>query len=134
MSEQNGLATRDSVLAASRRRFTEVVVPGGSRVRIRSITEGERSDWESAMLDPRGRPKRAAMRRWKVGLIVLCVVDADGNPLFSAGDIDGLMQVDSAITNRLFDACQEHCGVSDDDVEALEKNSAATSDAASPSD
>lgn len=118
----NGYTSRDAFLGARKRRYRDIILPDGSKLRIQSITERERSEWESHVKVKRGQITRESLVMLRARLICLCVVDEDGNPLFRPDDASQMLSVDSAITNRLFEACQEHCGISDADVEGLEKN------------
>lgn len=128
MSETNGFADRDSLLKNTARRFGVYPLPSGGKVRVRNLTELERQEYELAALDRKGQLVREGLRTSKCRLIVLCVVDGEGNPILSDADIPVLQQQDSLITNALADICQSHCGISDADLESLEKNSAEIAD------
>ncbi len=126
MSEGNGYATRDAFLGPAKRRFTEAEVEGLGKVRIRSLTELERSKFEASMRAKNGEVSNLKLVDMKARLIVLCVVDGDGNPLLTHRDIDQILQQDSEVTNEVVDQIQEHCGFTKSDIEELEKNCAAT--------
>lgn len=115
-------ASRESILAAPKRRFTTVDIPEWGCFRIRSLTELERSRFEASIRDKKGQVSNSKLLDLKCRLIVLCVVDADGNTILTDADIPALREQDSRRTNTLVDAIQEHCGFSDSDVEELEKN------------
>ena len=132
MSETNGFATRDTILAPLKRRFTEIAIPNWGKFRLRSLTELERSRFEASIRDKKGQVSNAKLIDLKCRLIVLCVVDGNGDPLLGNSDIDQLRQQDSKATNALVEAIQSHCGISDSDLEDLEKNSEATTAASSP--
>lgn len=116
------LATREHLLAAPKRRFAEVEIPGWGTVRIRSLSELERSRFEASIRDKRGQVSASKLIDLKCRLIVLCVVDTDGNPILSNNDIEQLRQQDSRLTNLLTEKIQEHCGITDNDIEEMEKN------------
>lgn len=122
MSEANGYTARDTFLGARKRRYRDVSLPDGSKFRIRSISERERSEWESGVKVRKGQVTRESLVRLRARLICQCVVDHEGELLFLPGDVDALIEKDSAVTDSLFEACREHCGISDADVEGLEKN------------
>lgn len=126
MSESNGLATRESLLANTARRFEIFELPDGSKVRVRSLTELERQKYELASLSKKGELLQSRLLTMKCRLIVLCIVDADGNPVFTDADVSALQEQDSQLTNALADVCQHHAGISDADIEGLEKNSVST--------
>jgi hypothetical protein len=124
--EGNGLATRDELLSApaGKRRFAKVALPvSGLRVRIRSLTELELSRYQSAMLAPGGGIKRSKLDDASRRLIVLCVVDGEGNPLFQDSDLQALADWDSADSGHLYDECAKHCGINRQDIEDLVKAS-----------
>ncbi len=126
MSEGNGFATRDAFLGPAKRRFTEAEIENLGKVRIRSLTELERSKFEASMRAKDGQVSNVKLVDMKARLIVLCVVDGDGNPLLTHRDIDQILQQDSKVTNELVDRIQEHCGFTKADIEDLEKNCAPT--------
>lgn len=122
MSSENGYASRDTLLGAHKRRYRDFSMPDGQKVRIQSITERERSDWESHVKVKRGQVTRESLLLMRARLIVRCLVDGGGNLLMRADDAHEILGWDSAVSNALFEACQEHCGISEADVEGLEKN------------
>lgn len=114
--------TRDAILAPLKRRFQEVEVAGWGKFRLRSLNELERSKFEASIRDKQGRVVNNKLVDLKCRLIVLCVVDENGDPLLTDADINALRQQDSKYTNTLVEAIQKHCGISDADMEELEKN------------
>lgn len=114
--------TREQMLSAPKRRFTEVDIADWGKFRIRSLTELERSKFEASIRDKQGRVSNNKLLDLKCRLIVLCVVDANGDTILTNADIDALREQDSYRTNALVDAIQKHCGFSDSDIEDLEKN------------
>lgn len=54
--------------------------------------------------------------------IVASAVDEQGKPLFTVGDIDALTRKSAAPMDRLFAAAQKLSGMTNEDVEELEKN------------
>ena len=56
-------------------------------------------------------------------LIALCVVDEDGKRIFSNSDLSAIANLDSYISSRIYDACQEHCGFNKGDIDETVKNS-----------
>jgi hypothetical protein len=130
----NGFATRDDFLGATKRRFREVVLPGGKKARIRSLNAAEWAEADSANYDFKkgGGLSRVGVKESDLRLIAACVCDDDGNPLFNVGDIQALGTIDTAILLPLIREIKEHCGISRD-VEDTLKNFAPTTDSASRS-
>ena len=139
MSEQNGLATAEQLMAVAgtgKRRFRDLSLPtNGLRVRIRSLTERELSRYQSATIASGGTGlKRSKLEDASRRLIVLSLVDHDGNQLLGNGDADRLADWDAADTSFLYDECAKHCGINRSDIEDLVKNSEQTAGALVPSD
>ncbi len=132
MSEGNGFITRDALLGVAKRRYATVEVDGLGKVRIRSLTELERSRIEASLRDKKGNLSGNRMIDLKCRMIVETLVDGDGNLLFTNADIERIRQQDSKVTNTLTDAIQAHVGFTDEDMEDLEKNCEPTADANSP--
>lgn len=126
MSENNGLATAEQLMAATgKRRFKELSLPtSGLRVRIRSLTERELSRYQSATIASSGTGlKRSKLEDASRRLILLCLVDHDGNQLLGNDDLLKLADWDAADTSFLYDECAKHCGINRSDIEDLVKNS-----------
>jgi hypothetical protein len=133
MSNENGFASLDDLFAAPpRRRFTTVVLPiSGHKLRIRSLTERELSAYQTTTVAASGGPRRERLNDAARRMIVLCVVDTDGNRLMTDQHIAKLADWDAADTNHLYQECAKHVGVSQVDVEDLVKNSEAITVASS---
>ena len=99
---------RQQLLAACKRRYQLIKVPGLGDVRIRSLTELERSTYEADFLSGATPEELIEAKR---SLVILCVVDADGNPLLTTADIKALGEVDGAILGSLFTQCKEFAGI-----------------------
>lgn len=126
-------ATRDALLKRHVRRYRDCQLPDGAIVRLQSITERERSEWESHIKIRRGQVTRESMQMMRARLIVLCLVDDAGQQILQPGDAAQILDWDSALSNALFEQCQEHCGISEADVEGLAKNCETTPTGGSPS-
>lgn len=124
--EGNGLATREQLLSATtgKRRHEKVTLPISKlRVRIRSLTERELSAYQSATLGTGGGVKKSKLEDASRRLIVLCVVDDEGNQVFQNADVGALANWDAADSGYLYDECAKHCGINRQDIEDLVKNS-----------
>lgn len=115
----NGLASREDVLQPAKRRFKTIELPNGVRVRIRNLTERERSEYDASLLNKRGEWKNDNVRR----LFAITLVDCDGNLLLRPGDINALGDLDSVVTTVLGEEIKRHCGFGAGDIEELVKNS-----------
>lgn len=120
----NNLINKGELLSKTQRRYKMVPLPGGDLARIQSLTEREKSEYECSVLSSRsGRAIRSRMASATRALIILCLVDGNGNRLLGDEDHDKLSQVDGAVTAAIYTAASEHCGFSADDIESLVKNS-----------
>lgn len=110
--------TRDQLRKRCQRRYRELTIDGID-FRLQSMTEAERSSVELSPLP-----------RLRAVLIATCLVDEDGDRLYtdSDEDIDELLKLDSRITVPLSDAISDHCQVAE--LEELVKNFEETPDAA----
>ena len=126
MSEENGngFVTREQLIAKAKWRYQEFIVSDFGKVRIRSLTERERSNYEAEMLDSKGNSKLSKLVQARRRLIALTVVDAGGELLLNQpGDVKALEEQDGKITDVIFDQSMQHCGIKENDIEVLVKNS-----------
>ena len=119
----NNLINRDALLGKTARRYDIVTLPGGDCVRIQSLTELEKSEYENSVISARGRAMRSKMLIACRQLVVLCVVDGEGNRMLSSDDISAMSGLDGAVTAAIFTAARTHCGFEEGDIEGLVKNS-----------
>lgn len=88
-------------------------------VMIRMIMAKERDAFEASMNN--GTDRNLANLRAR--LCALCIVDADGARLFrDEADIKSLGEKSAKAVDRIFDACRKLNGMTNDEVEELEKN------------
>lgn len=110
-------ADRQAFLTGVKRRFGEVFLPGlGQKVRFRSLSEEEQSDFELASewkRDETGELYRdeVAVKQTRARLIILCLVDGEGNQVLCDTDIDQVMALDGKDIRLLFGEMQTHCGL-----------------------
>lgn len=121
------LIDRDAFLNAGKKRRTTIVdVPGLGAVKIRSLREKERAQYEGDTLDDFGDVQKEKVITAKRRLICLAVVDANGEPLLEPGDVAALGEMDSAIVNELFRHVSDFTGISKGDIADLVGNSKTT--------
>lgn len=122
------LITREALLNATDVRYHDVPLPNGTKARIRSLSEFERSEFDSSVLDSRGDFSTDRLKRQKRRLIALCVVDEEGKRLLKDSEAEALRPVDSAITSALYNAIRIHIGMDEGDLEELVGKSEETGD------
>lgn len=110
------MLTRDQILAGPRPTVVEVEVPAlGGKVSVRGMTIGARDQFEIANAADKGRYFRAR-------LVVACVVDADGSPMFGAADLPALASLAAGTFEPVVDAAMRLNKYTPEEVEALEGN------------
>ena len=119
MSESNGYIDKNLLLAANKRRYATIDVPGLGVVRIRNLTERERSAYECGFLREDGSTDLSDA---KIRLIIATVCNKDGLLIFTDNDREALEKIDGIITNAIAEASKKLSGITDDSFEALVKN------------
>ncbi len=116
---------RASFLSPAKRRFKYVALPDGRTVRIRNLTEAERSSFEGSILTSKGDFSLSKIKLQRRRLICLCLVDDEGNRLLTDADADSaaFREMDGAVTGVLYDECRKWCGFDEGDLDELVKNS-----------
>jgi hypothetical protein len=114
---------RETLLAKTQRRYTTVDVDGDEFC-LQSLTELERSQQESTMIDR--KTMKVDFRKLpesKLKMICLCLVDPETKePLFQSSEWVALQALDSRVVNKLYNACADHNGWEDKVVEELVGN------------
>lgn len=110
---------KEQILKAKDLKTIEVEVPewGGS-VRIQTMTGEARQQFQEALNVPKGKLPKNMME----ALLVACLVDDTGGPLFSAADVAELAKKSSLAIQRVWESAAELNGLTDKSVKALEKN------------
>lgn len=120
------LLNRDAILAASDLVYKDVDVPEwGGTVRVRGLTGAERDQYEQSVMIQQGKRTRMNLLNARAKLVALTVVDDAGKRLFSDQDIEVLGAKCATALERIFDVARELSGLSENDLEELEKNSVA---------
>jgi hypothetical protein len=112
--------SKDQILAAKDSQTITVDVPewGGS-VCLRPMSGTERDVYESDIIRC---SETKNFKNIRAKLLVATLVDEQGNKLFDVKDIDALGAKSGKVLDRLFEEAKKLSGVSDKDVEQLEKN------------
>ena len=98
----------------------------GGDVNVRGLTAGERDKWESSLYTTKKHGNSYEVISNKENIrakfIAVSVVDEKGKLIFTAGDIETLSQKSAAPMDRIFAVAQRLSGMTNADVEELEKN------------
>jgi hypothetical protein len=121
------LSTATDFLALKgKRRFAPVtgLEDLGLAARMRSLSERERATYEAQLLNPKkGGFNINRLKMAKVSLIILSLVDTEGNQIFADNNAGDMLELDSALTDHLYEQVREHIGFDEGDIEKLTGNS-----------
>lgn len=107
---------REDILAARDLEVVEVEVPEwGGTVLVRGLTGAERDALEE-------EAARIGLKNLRARWVVRCIVDENGERVFRDEDAELLGQKSAAALTRVFEAVVRLSALSEEDVEALEKN------------
>jgi hypothetical protein len=122
--------TRETILSALDRKYEDVPVPEwgpGAMVRVQSLSAQERDNWEESNRtkpDSEGRMD-TIFENMRARLVALTVVNGEGNPLFSKGDVAEIGKKNAAPIDRIFEVACRLSGIGRNDVKEMVKNSGA---------
>ena len=117
------LLEREEILGASDLPTATVAVPEwGGEVIVKTMMAAERDAWEAANVKGRGKHARLEMVNIRARLAAATVVDEAGALLFKQADVEALGAKSAAAVDRIFAVAMTLNGLSDKDLEELEKN------------
>jgi hypothetical protein len=130
------IANRNALLKLCERRYIDLELEdAGVTVRIQSLSEKEKSSYETVLIAKSGRGiLRDRLQDATRRLIALCLVDDKNDRIFLDSDVNQIGEMDSFVSSRIYDACQEHCGFNKGDIQETVKNSAKINVEDSPTD
>ena len=122
------LLTKKQILEADDLSRERVPVPEwGGDVFVKSLTGSERDTFEGAVarVNRSGKNRQVTynVENIRARLCALTIVDDKGVRMFTDAEIGALGKKSAAALNRVFEVAQRLSGLTDDDIEALEKNS-----------
>jgi hypothetical protein len=101
---------------------------------MRSMTAREKDEFEASVLnDNLDKVDDERLMTAKARLVIACVCDADGRPLFEPSDVERVRNLDSKVIEVIHRQVNAHVGFDRGDIESLVKNSGAVRAACSPS-
>lgn len=117
------LLGREDILNAPDIETVTVKVPEwGGAVLVRGLTGEERDIYEQSLIRVRGKKRDVDMRNARARLVAMCVVDENGDRIFSDEDVAALGKKSSAALDRVFDVAQRLSGLREEDMEELAGN------------
>ena len=113
--------TKDQIIAAQDARVTLVDVPEwGGEVCLRTLSGAERDAFEASVS---GDGQRHNLVNIRARFAALVIADKQGNRLFDDSDTAMLGKRNAKALDRIFESGRQHNGMTDEEVEELEKNS-----------
>ena len=119
----------DDIVASQDKEYEDVDVPEwGGTVRIATMSGEDRDRWELSMMQADDSSERGFKLNFdaysRVRLVALCLVDNDFNRIFVTKEqIEKLSQKSGKVMDLLYDVAQRVNGITDEDIDDLEKNS-----------
>ncbi|MDX9821458.1 MAG: hypothetical protein RBT20_05965 [Syntrophales bacterium] len=122
MAEKKKITKADIVAFNDLKSETIEVPEWGGSVTIRRMTGGERDAYEADIFESKGSQLQLKRENFRAKLIARCLVDDNGERMFSDGEIAALSKKSAAALDRLFAACQRLNGMTGAEQEKIEKN------------
>lgn len=117
------LLTKDDILQAQDLPTERVEVPEwGGAVIVRGLTGAERDKFEASIVIRKGDKTDFNPENMRAKLVALCVVDEQGNRLFTDDEAKLLGRKSAAALDRVFQVAQRLSGLNPGAVEDLAKN------------
>lgn len=133
------LLSKAQIDAVDDTRWRDVPVPEwgeDAEVRVRALTGSERDRYEalSIVTGPNGSIQRRLPADARSQLLVMCLVDAEGERLYADRDVKALAKKDSVVISRLFEVAKDLSALGKESVEEKKGNSDAAQSGSSTSD
>ena len=119
----------DDIVASQDKEYQDVDVPEwGGTVRIATMSGEDRDRWELSMMQADDTSERGFKLNFdaysRVRLVAMCLVDDNFNRIFVTKEqIERLSQKSGKVMDLLYDVAQRVNGITDEDIDDLEKNS-----------
>lgn len=131
MSEGNGYATREALLAKKPRKCEDVLTPNRGKVRIQALSELDLQNVQAMNTNKNGSVNLEKSKDSRLRTIVASVVDPEGNQIFTNHDIPALRSWEVGDVNAIWEAIAKLSNFGNESSEELEKNSETGHDAGS---
>lgn len=116
--DNGGLLTKEQIFATEDTPYEEVRVPAwGGTVRVKTLNAAEGIEFAELL----NRPEFDG--RFREGLLIACVVDEQGAPIFAPEDLGQLTKRNARAFTTVFNVARRLNGFGEDVVKEAEKNS-----------
>ena len=131
MSEQ---VSKDELLSMVELPCEAVELRPGKFVWVQGMSGTERDAFESSLYRGKGTDRRLDTRNVRARLAVRCIVDKPGGTrVYRDSDVEALGKIRVDVLSKIYNAAQRLSGVTDEDIEELERFSAPEAGPASSS-
>jgi hypothetical protein len=114
------ILSKAAILAAKDLVTESVHVPEWQgEVLVRTLTAAELDQYQTSMLQQRGKSQVANLENIRSKLVAMTVVDEDGQRLFTDSDVKALSGKSGSAVNRIFEVAQRLSGLSNDAVDEM---------------
>lgn len=121
-----------ALAAASLPRETLEIPELGGTVTVQGMSGKQRDAWEKSLIVGRGKRRDVNTENVRAKLACVCLIDEQGQRLFTDEDADALGELRVDVLSRIFEVAQRLSGVSDSDLDELGKASAPAAGTDSP--
>lgn len=112
--------TRDEILQKADLPTEDVYVePWDAWVEVRGLTAAERDKFEQSIVERKGKSTQMNLQNVRAKLVALCVVDEQGNRLFTGADVEALGKKSAQALDKIFSVAQKLSGLTPEDVDEL---------------
>jgi hypothetical protein len=124
MSTEKRFLTKADILGQQDIVTEDLFVPEWDAwVKVKVMTAAERDHFEASSVQREGKKISMNLQGIRARLCILCLVDEDGNRMFTDEDEYALGTKAGPAVDRIFTVAQRINGLRDEDVNALAKNS-----------
>lgn len=118
------ILTREHILGARdiERELVHVPEWGGS-VYVQAMTGRQRDMFEESLQVRRGKKIETSIVQFRAKLVALCVVDENGQRIFSEADVQALGDKSAAALTRIAEVASRLSSITEADAEEMIKNS-----------
>lgn len=106
----SSVLSREGLLQKTKRRYIDVELPSGGTARLQSLSELERSEYNSSLLDKKGEIDKTKLTFGTMLLLCRMLVDSDDKRLFLDHEYELLASIDSLDMEVLGEEARKHVG------------------------
>jgi len=115
--------TRDQILQVQDLPTEDVEIPEwNGTVRVRGLTGAERDKFEASIVTRKGNKAEFNPENMRAKLVAMCVVDENGNRIFTDDDVKALGKKSASALDKIFQVAQKLSGLRPEDMEEMAKN------------